>query len=61
MALLGGVNLIDTSTNYADGSSETYIGNVLARHRREELIVISKVGHVQGHQFEYRNRLQRGS
>ncbi len=47
-ALLGGVNLIDTSTNYTDGSSETCIGNVLARHRREELIVVSKVGYVQG-------------
>ena len=47
-ALLGGVNLIDTSTNYADGSSETCIGNVLARHRREELIVVSKVGYAQG-------------
>jgi len=47
-ALLGGVNLIDTSTNYADGSSETCIGNVLARHRREEFIIVSKVGYVQG-------------
>jgi uncharacterized protein len=47
-ALLGGVNLIDTSTNYTDGSSETCIGNVLARHRREEVIVVSKVGYVQG-------------
>ncbi len=47
-ALLGGVNLIDTSTNYTDGSSERCIGNVLARHRREELIVVSKVGYVQG-------------
>jgi uncharacterized protein len=47
-ALLGGVNLIDTSTNYADGSSETCIGNMLTRHRREELIVVSKVGYVQG-------------
>ena len=47
-ALLGGVNLIDTSTNYTDGSSETCIGNVLTRHRREELIVVSKVGYVQG-------------
>ena len=36
-AFLGGVNLIDTSTNYADGSSETCIGNELAHHRREEL------------------------
>ena len=29
-------------------SSETCIGNVLARHRREEVIVVSKVGYVQG-------------
>ena len=47
-AFLGGVNLIDTSTNYTNGSSETCIGNVLTRHRREELIVVSKVGYVQG-------------
>lgn len=47
-ALLGGINLIDTSTNYTDGSSERCIGNVLARLRREELIVVSKVGYVQG-------------
>lgn len=47
-AVLGGVNLIDTSTNYTDGSSERCIGNVLARQRREELIVVSKVGYVQG-------------
>lgn len=47
-ALLGGVNLIDTSTNYTDGSSERCIGNMLASQRREELIVVSKVGYVQG-------------
>ena len=51
-----GVTLIDTSTNYTDGSSERTIGAVLAqRHldgalsaRREETIVVSKVGYVQG-------------
>jgi len=47
-AILGGINLIDTSANYTDGSSETCIGNVLARHRREEIIVVSKAGYVQG-------------
>lgn len=47
-ALLGGVNLIDTSTNYTDGSSETCIGQVLADQRREEIVVVSKVGYVQG-------------
>ena len=47
-ALFGGVNLIDTSTNYADGSSETCIGNVLVHYRRDELIIVSKAGYVQG-------------
>jgi aryl-alcohol dehydrogenase-like predicted oxidoreductase len=48
MALQGGVNLIDTSTNYTDGSSETLIGNVIANHARDEIILVSKVGYVQG-------------
>ena len=43
-----GVNLIDTSTNYTDGSSERTIGSVLAARPREETIVVSKVGYVQG-------------
>jgi aryl-alcohol dehydrogenase-like predicted oxidoreductase len=61
-ALLGGVSLIDTSTNYTDGSSETCIGNVLARHRREEVIVVSKVGYVQGQALAMaRAREQRGA
>jgi aryl-alcohol dehydrogenase-like predicted oxidoreductase len=61
-ALLSGVNLIDTSTNYTDGSSETCIGNVLVRHRREEVIVVSKVGYVQGQALAMaRAREQRGA
>ncbi len=61
-ALLGGINLIDTSTNYTDGSSERCIGNVLARHRREELIVVSKVGYLQGQALAMaRAREQRGA
>ncbi len=61
-ALLGGVNLIDTSTNYTDGSSEICIGNVIARKQREELIVVSKVGYVQGQALALaRTREQRGS
>ncbi len=61
-ALLGGINLVDTSTNYTDGSSETCIGNVLASYRREELIVVSKVGYVQGQALTMaRAREQRGA
>jgi hypothetical protein len=53
-SLLTGCNLIDTSTNYADGNSERLIGLVLAdlvkqgRLRREEVILVSKIGYVQG-------------
>jgi aryl-alcohol dehydrogenase-like predicted oxidoreductase len=47
-------NLIDTSTNYTDGGSERLVGEVLAaeatahRLRRQEVVVVSKVGYVQG-------------
>src|SRR5262245_54934870 len=53
-ALREGVNLIDTSTNYMDGDSERLIGSVLrelitsGELTREEIIVVSKIGYVQG-------------
>jgi hypothetical protein len=53
-ALLHGVNLIDTSTNYMDGESERLIGSVLreliakGEVARDEVVVISKIGYVQG-------------
>jgi uncharacterized protein YyaL (SSP411 family)/aryl-alcohol dehydrogenase-like predicted oxidoreductase len=53
-ALQAGCNLIDTSTNYMDGDSERLVGSVLAELvkrgevKREEVIVVSKIGYVQG-------------
>jgi hypothetical protein len=53
-ALGAGCNLIDTSTNYTDGGSERCVGGVLAtlcaegRRRRSEIVVVSKIGYVQG-------------
>ena len=49
-ALAAGVNLIDTSTNYMLGDSERLIGEVLAEGTipRDEVVVVSKVGYVQG-------------
>ncbi|TAJ07318.1 MAG: DUF255 domain-containing protein [Nitrospirae bacterium] len=53
-ALREGINVIDTSTNYADGDSERLVGLVLAdlikqgEVTREEIIVVSKIGYVQG-------------
>ena len=56
-ALVSGVNLIDTSANYADGGSEELIGTVIGqlvdsgRLRREEVVLVSKAGYLQGRNF----------
>lgn len=57
-ALLSGCNLVDTSTNYTDGGSEECLGEVINemlddnKIKREELIVVSKVGYIQGNNLE---------
>ena len=57
-AVEAGCNLIDTSSNYTDGGSETLIGSVLQKMvsaneiKREEIIVVSKVGYMQGQNLE---------
>ena len=54
LALLSGVNLVDTSTNYGDGHGELLVGRVLKETaaagevRREEIVVVTKAGYVQG-------------
>ncbi|HEY7130304.1 MAG TPA: aldo/keto reductase, partial [Nitrospira sp.] len=67
-ALASGVNVIDTSTNYMDGESERLVGSVLSRlvgnqdFARNEIIVVSKIGYVQGHNLkeaEARERTKR--
>lgn len=53
-AIISGINVIDTSSNYSDGASEKLIGNVIADLvkndfiNRDEIIVISKGGYLQG-------------
>ena len=53
-ALLNGVNLIDTSTNYTDGSAERLVGDITRELfekgdiKREEIVIVTKVGYVQG-------------
>ena len=62
-ALAAGVNVIDTATNYTDGGSERLIGSVLrdlfssGPLARDEVVVISKIGYVQG--SNYRIALER--
>jgi aryl-alcohol dehydrogenase-like predicted oxidoreductase len=63
-ALLNGINLIDTSSNYADGGSEELIGAVIKnlvsekRISREEIVVVSKVGYLQGQNFQLSQQLK---
>jgi hypothetical protein len=53
-ALSNGINLIDTSSNYAIGASEKLIGNVLQKLTSEEriildeIILVTKAGYMQG-------------
>lgn len=53
-ALLSGVNLIDTASNYTDGRAERTIGAVLKRLfaegklRRQAVVVVGKAGFAQG-------------
>ena len=57
-ALLAGVNLIDTSSNYTDGGSEKLISRVLGKLleqgqlHREQVVVVTKAGYLQGQNFE---------
>ena len=56
-ALTEGINLIDTSANYADGDSEKLVGHVLERMiksgdlARDEVVLVSKVGYLQGQNY----------
>lgn len=63
-ALLNGINLIDTSSNYTDGGSEMLIGNLLnemferGELHRDEVALVSKVGYVQGQNLELAQRVE---
>ena len=56
-ALLTGTNVIDTAHVYGDGAAELLVGNVLAqmteagRIKRDEVVIISKAGIVQGQEL----------
>jgi hypothetical protein len=66
-ALASGINLIDTSANYADGGSEELVGRVLAHLveagelQRRAVVVVSKAGYLQGQNYALsQERKQRG-
>lgn len=67
-ALQKGCNLIDTSANYTDGDAEVLIGDILNQElvwgemQRENLVVVSKVGYIQGENMKIaREREKDGS
>ena len=43
-----GGNLIDTSANYTDGQSEVLVGRVVKSYPRDQVIVVTKGGYIQG-------------
>ena len=57
-ALESGFNLIDSSANYMDGSSEMLIGSTLIKCEnegivtRDEIILVTKGGYIQGQNYE---------
>jgi aryl-alcohol dehydrogenase-like predicted oxidoreductase len=60
LALQGGCNLLDTSTNYMDGQSERLMGRALRSSdiKRERVVVVTKVGYAQGSNLELARKRQ---
>lgn len=62
LALDRGVTVVDTSTNYSDGESETVVGRVLQDHpRAADVTLITKMGYIQGTALQHvRSRIANG-
>lgn len=64
LSLSMGFNVIDTSSNYGDGESESLIGKVLTKKiqkgelKRENVFIITKVGYIQGKNLEIVTELE---
>lgn len=64
-ALLNGINLVDTSSNYSDGGSEKLVGSVVAelietgKLLREALVIVSKGGYLQGQNYDLSQKRKR--
>lgn len=63
-ALISGINVIDTSSNYSDGGSEQLVGNVIGdlinenKLKREDITLITKGGYIQGQNFKLASKLK---
>lgn len=64
-ALTNGVNVIDTSANYADGRSEQLVGIVTGdlisqkKVSRKELTIVTKGGYIQGQNYKFASKLKK--
>jgi len=64
LAIQLGCNLVDVAPNYTDGAAETAVGAVLGeliankKIRRDEIVVMTKVGNVLGQQLQYADGVQ---
>jgi aryl-alcohol dehydrogenase-like predicted oxidoreductase len=58
LALQNGVKLIDTSSNYTNGESETLIGNVLSEYPEFNPVVVTKAGYIQGENLDILKELE---
>lgn len=58
-AITGGITVIDTSANYADGRSEILVGNVVSDLiseniiKREDITIVTKGGYMQGQNYKF--------
>ncbi|MBK7444775.1 MAG: aldo/keto reductase [Ignavibacteria bacterium] len=63
-ALTNGINLIDTSANYADGRSEQLVAKVIEdlisekKIKRDELTIVTKGGYIQGQNYKFASKLK---
>lgn len=57
-AIISGIRLIDTASNYSDGASEILVGNVLSdlitegKISRKDITLITKAGYIQGQNYK---------
>jgi len=54
-AIQEGINLIDTSSNYSDGDSETLVSH-LDINLRKDVFVVTKAGYISGGNFKFFNK-----
>lgn len=64
-ALTNGINVIDTSSNYANGRSEELVGKIISdlisenKIKRENIFLITKGGYIQGQNYKFASNLKK--